>query len=568
MRVNTVLYSMLFGTLTVQATEQVPSVVTVTKKVHQQSSQEETRCNHGAAVSTLTSVCCAPKDVVFNTVVTSSLIVETVCANNEEVNKLNVQLTTASRYYNNLNRGEQINGEREIFPAYGNPVNLGIIANPPAGIQFGTAVATNRDGSIVVVGAPGCPNTATPAIYIFMQLFDSWVLVQTITSNAGSCFGTSIAISGDGSIIAVGAEEPLGIGSGRVDTYVQTGPTTWTFTQTLTGPGSANGDQVGTSVAISYDGSVIAIGTDGPSNKAYVYRQAVQPCSSAAMPVWNFEQTLSDMQQVDENFGFSVTLNADGSVLAVGAPLFDQGPIVDNGTVFLFIHTDITGWTLLKQINPDPTQVGFDTPNSEFGFAVAFNGNATGLVIGAPGWTTSLIVGVTVYMDKPLIFSSQRFSYNPNTNGNGTAVDISHDGRIFLGNNIGGVIPWLGTANVPVLTLAGTNTIFFPSQVIGGAPSSGFGSAARISRDGGYIIIGAPALNAFTGTAFIYRTAGGVIPINLCISRDLHIGRDMYQLGDYFMAGELFVSPDKSAHATVVPPSLFATTPCVDQTTA
>jgi len=381
-------------------------------------------------------------------------------------------------------------------------------------------------------------------------------------------------MSGDGGVIVIGATQPGGVGNGKAYVFVRTGPTTWTEQQILTGPGSVNGSQVGFSLAISYDGRVIAVGSPAPSNKVYIFRRNSQACDTS-LPTWDLDQIVSDEQQPGESFGFSVSLNGDGSVLAVGAPFFNQGIITAVGAVFIYIHSNTTGWNLLKQINPDPTQPGFDSPNANFGVSVALNGNATGLVIGAIGWIVNTQnAGVVLYIDKPLISSAQRYVYNPGNFFGGRWVDISHDGRIFLApslkspvNTGGDVDPWLSTSNVPVTNPAlNTLNIFFSAQDIssGGAQ---FGFPLALSRDGGYFVVADQVVNAGAGAAYIYRTAGGVIPINLCVSRDLHIGRNMYLINDFNTTGNIRVNTTSGVFANINAAAPVVNPVCVDETT-
>jgi len=578
MTLQGIVWSILLIPYMVCACEQPTSVVDITrisKEPH--NGEEQTRCQHGAAAPTLTSVCCVPKDVVFDTIVTNSIIVEQLCVDTQQSNNLNVNFTTSSTYYDNLNRGEQINGEREIFPAYGNRFDLTPLVNPLASAQFGSAVALDRDGTIAVVGAQGS-GILTGRLYIFMQFFDTWQLVANLTgSDTGpnDFFGCSVAISGDGTVIVVGASQPLGVGNGKAYIFVRTGPTTWTEQQILTGPGSVNGSVVGFSVAMSYDGRVIAVGSPAPSNKVYIFRRNTQACDTS-LPTWNLDQILSDQQQPGESFGFSVSLNGDGSVLAVGAPFFNQGIITAVGTVFIYTHSDTTGWSLLKQIDPDPTQPGFDSPNANFGVSVALNGDATGLVIGSTGWIVNgQATGVVLYIDKPLIFSAQRYVYNPGNILGGRSVSISHDGRIFLAPslvqpiNTGGEISvWLSTSNVPVTNLAfDTLNTFFSSQIVRSGGGAQFGFPLALSCDGGYFIVADQVINTGAGAAYIYRTAGGVIPINLCVSRDLHIGRNMYLINDFNTTGNIRVNTTRSVFANINAAASVINPVCVDETT-
>ena len=129
---------------------------------------------------------------------------------------------------------------------------------------FGRSVALSSDGSMLAAGAWGYGD-GSALIFDWDSEYGSWVQRGDIlTGAARSAYGLSVALSGDGSILAVGA--PLWTGSetnqGGVYIYdwdeveeewVQRG-------DVLVAGDAAEADRFGESVAMSQYGTVIAVG--------------------------------------------------------------------------------------------------------------------------------------------------------------------------------------------------------------------------------------------------------------------------------------------------------------------
>jgi hypothetical protein len=102
---------------------------------------------------------------------------------------------------------------------WGNPQKL-----PAPALQryarFGQAVALSSDGSEALVGAPGYPQYSSGVAYLYARTDESWAEVQDLPLSADkfkySQFGSSVALSGDGSALQVGQDTQ---NSGQVAAY-------------------------------------------------------------------------------------------------------------------------------------------------------------------------------------------------------------------------------------------------------------------------------------------------------------------------------------------------------------
>ncbi|MBZ5709402.1 FG-GAP repeat protein [Nannocystis pusilla] len=96
-------------------------------------------------------------------------------------------------------------------------------SNPDIGDRFGQALALSADGSTLAVGtsveasdADGINGDETDdsaygagAVYVFLRIGDDWsqqAYVKASNSDEGDNFGTAVALSGDGNVLAVGAQ--------------------------------------------------------------------------------------------------------------------------------------------------------------------------------------------------------------------------------------------------------------------------------------------------------------------------------------------------------------------------
>ena len=220
-----------------------------------------------------------------------------------------------------------------------------------AGDLFGASVALSADKSILVVGAPGVDagDTATGSVYIYKQDAgaDTYNTAHIQKLNASDrtavdWFGVSVSLSSDKSILIVGAYGVNGVGA--VYIYRQdTGADTYNpvHVQKLFASDNAGNDQFGISVAISADKSILVVGAhgddDGDTDTGSVYIYQQDAGLDTYNPVHIQKLTASDRTAWDR-FGRSVSLSADKSILIVGAYGDDDGG-TDTGSVYITIRS-------------------------------------------------------------------------------------------------------------------------------------------------------------------------------------------------------------------------------------
>ena len=262
----------------------------------------------------------------------------------------------------------------------------------------------------------------------------------------GDNSGISVAMSADGTRIAIGA--PYNTGSaGHVRVYSWNG-TAWTPTGTDI-DGEAAGDESGYSVAMSADGNRIAIGAyqnDGNGINAGHVR--VYSWNGTA---WIPTGTDIDGEAAGDWSGYSVAMSADGNRIAVGG-IRNDGSANNAGHVRVYSWNG-TAWT------PTGTDIDGEAADDEFGSSVAMSADGNRIAIGAP-----------------------------NNDGNGN----------YAGNTR--VYSWNGTAWTPTGT-----------DIDGEAAEDISGYSVAMSADGNRIAIGAPNNDGngnFAGNTRVYSWNG------------------------------------------------------------
>ena len=282
--------------------------------------------------------------------------------------------------------------------------------SPEALDNFGRSVAVSADGETVVVGAkfddPNGSNNAG-AVYVFAKPSTGWadtnasVRLTAPTLVQVENFGEAVSVSANGDTIVVGTDED----SGGERVYVFTRPSGgWASTAavaTLTKTSPNPNDDFGEAVSVSGDGDTVVVGAwglGGETGEAYVFTKPDGGWMTTAMSTRLRAHDASG----GYDFGRSVSVNADGSMIAIGEP----GRAGNTGAVYLFARP-MEGWASKTEIATDdsfvvtlPTE---DDPGENQGWrgrhrSVSIGGNV--VATGALSSDTSR-TGAWLYHTKP-----------------------------------------------------------------------------------------------------------------------------------------------------------------------
>ena len=233
-------------------------------------------------------------------------------------------------------------------------VQLGVDIDGEANSQFGSSVALNSNGTVVVIGARYADILVTDGgsirIYQYNGSTTTWNQLGLTITGGGTIseqIGSSVAISDDGFTVAYGAPkyDTNGVDRGLVNIFKWNG-TTWSQLGGTHIQGGAAGDNFGESVSLSSDGTIIAVGAPGGDGGI---------TDSGHVRVFKFNGT--SWNQLGSNidgtsqwdyFGSYVSLSSDGTILAVGAQYSDPGSRVDAGYASVYEYFN-GAWQQLGQ---------------------------------------------------------------------------------------------------------------------------------------------------------------------------------------------------------------------------
>lgn len=236
------------------------------------------------------------------------------------------------------------------------------------GDNFGRAVSLSSDGVRVAIGAPfadpsssfGYFNSGQVTVYELSG--STWVQMGSVFSGVfnNERLGFSVSLNSDGTKLAIGS---TGFSGGNVKVYNWSG-TSWTQVgSTMTG--DATGDEYGTSVSLSSDGTRLAVGAAAHNTSGYV---RVYEFSGNA---WGQQGSSINGEGSTDRFGFSVSLSSDGTRFAAGG----IGNTANSGHVRVFEYS--SDWT---QVGSD---IDSESSADNFGYSVSLNSDGTRLAAGA-----------------------------------------------------------------------------------------------------------------------------------------------------------------------------------------
>ncbi|WP_234838539.1 beta strand repeat-containing protein, partial [Sinorhizobium medicae] len=402
---------------------------------------------------------------------------------------------------------------------------------------FGSSVSLNADGDLLAVGPfldDGSGNGVrdSGAVYLFSftdTKFSGGLLeavigkgysngknvnVDALGVNDG--FGGSVSLNGAGDRLAVGANLDDGFGnrvkdSGAVylfsftDAAFSGGTLEAVIGKGYTGGKNVdvaaleNDDWFGHSVSLNASGDRLAVGAnldDGfgngvkDSGAVYLFSFTDAAFSGGGLKAVigrGYDNTTGDKNvdvaalESDDRFGSSVSLNAAGDRLAVGAP--GDGSVVEAGAAYLFSFTDRAFSDGAPELVIDKDYPGFNGAALEeadrFGSSVSLNAAGDRLAVGAPGddgHDTSPIIEDNNFGAVYLFsFTDTAFS------------DSTHEA--VIGNG------YSGGKNVDIATLEDGDT---------------FGSSVSLNASGNRLAVGALGGNGAnniddSGAAYLFR---------------------------------------------------------------
>lgn len=200
----------------------------------------------------------------------------------------------------------------------------------PNSAKFGTSIALSSDGNTCIVGAPNeqIVSGEEGAVYIFTRSGTTWTQQAKLTEPSPvifASFGYAVALSSDGNAALVGAPN-IGLNNppaGGVYFFERSG-TSWVQRSKFQNSTPLIGDQFGSAIAVSNDGTVAVVAGKSGSDLVSSFTRSGS--------TWTRKAQLSGSPSVTSGYGSSVGLSGDGLVAAVGCWNYNSG----YGAVFIF----------------------------------------------------------------------------------------------------------------------------------------------------------------------------------------------------------------------------------------
>ena len=256
-------------------------------------------------------------------------------------------------------------------------IQLGADIDGEAAEDFsGWSVSMSSDGSRLAIGAPfnAINGSAFGHVRVYEYANSAWTQLGADIDGeaANNSSGYSVSMSSDGSRLAIGANTNDGNGSysGHVRVFEYANSAWAQLGADI--DGEAAGDQSGSSVSMSSDGSRLAIGATGnDSNSGHV---RVYEYASGA---WTQLGADIDGEAAVDQSGYSVSMSSDGSRLAIGAYRND-GNGDGSGHVRVYEYAN-NAWT---QLGAD---IDGEAAEDYSGRSVSMSSDGSRLAIGATG---------------------------------------------------------------------------------------------------------------------------------------------------------------------------------------
>ena len=361
---------------------------------------------------------------------------------------------------------------------------------------FGTAIALSSNGSLLIVGASGYSGgNSNGAVFSYACTAGSCVTPGHMFQGPGNAnydnFGCSVALSSSGYMLVVGASGVSTVLSSAGAAYTYTcsdGSGTCAYHSTITPSDAAPNDYFGTAVAVSGDGSVVAIGATGRSSGA-----GVVYTFTCAGPACTNQRSLSAIGggQAHDAFGGAVALCGSGAMLVVGA----IGRSSYKGSAF--VYACIAGACGNSYTILDLSGI----TNSYFGTSVDVSADCSTVAVGSPGGA-SVVGSVSVY-NAGSWTHSRMASTGPSGDTYGGAVTLTSTGLVLLVGADGPSATSLGVAYSYTCALALCASPTSLSNT-GGVVGDLFGISIASNNDSSVVAVAGTGAASQMGAVYVF----------------------------------------------------------------
>jgi hypothetical protein len=266
-----------------------------------------------------------------------------------------------------------------LFSSAGYDVLISNALDGVDGDALGTSVSVSANGTRYIAGASNKTYlnlTHAGALYVYSSTGTQEAKILAPTPSANAQFGFRSALSGDSTRLVVSS-----FGDQKTFVYSRSG-STWTYETELVPGDKSPGDSFGSSVAITFDGTRIVVGSPNHDPSGVVNAGAAYVFTRSGTTWTQETKVTANDAIVNANFGESVSINATtGDTLVIGAPRDNptgNPGTLDSGSAYVFTRVS-TVWTQQTKVS-----AGDAAPSDAFGSSVSLSADSTRCAIGAP----------------------------------------------------------------------------------------------------------------------------------------------------------------------------------------
>lgn len=293
-------------------------------------------------------------------------------------------------------------------------------------VGFGTSLELSDDGLTLVVGKADLVDEDVTRVYRYDTVLGTWEqLGEDIVEPGSDIAGFSVAISGDGNVIAIG-DHGYYYYAGRVRVYEFNNVGWINRGNPLDGSSTPDELGFGHSISLSQNGNVVACGGPEETDFERPFTGSVQVFKwNAGANDWiPLGRQLFGTTSSFDNFGYSVSISDDETNprVAVGAPNANIDGFLESGSVTIWEY-DGLDW---NQVGP--TIVGQPASYQRLGSAVSIAGDGTHVAVGEPNDGTSRTGKVLIYFWNGYMWDETKALRGAEGSEFGKSLDLSGDG--------------------------------------------------------------------------------------------------------------------------------------------
>lgn len=350
--------------------------------------------------------------------------------------------------------------------------------------QSGYAVSLSANGNFIAVGSPYNDTNGGSSGYVrvFEFVDNTWELKGSpiVGDFSGDYFGFSVSISDNGNTVAVGAPESNenGFESGHVRVFHFVEDAWEQLGNTITG--SALSDHAGWSVCLNGDGNRLVVGAPD------AYIEAGVGSNHGEIRVFELKGLNWELigtfigDQPEDNLGYTVSLNIDGTIVAMGSREFNSGA----GQVKIFKYENNT-W---EQIGTN--LIGINS-NDKFGGAISLNSLGDIIAIGAEDFDGHGQVRIYKNQGNNWVQLGDALNGTAVAGKFGISVSLNDSGTILAVGDTKNNAAFSEAGQVKLYIYENNNWALIENSINGEATGDRLGNSVSLNSDGSIVAVGA-----------------------------------------------------------------------------